>query len=81
MQNYELLFILPGTLSEDEVPALVNTVKEVLVESGVQNLEHKDMGKSRLAYPIKHIRYGYFHLAHFEAEGKSVEDVKVKLKK
>ena len=80
MQNYELLFILPGTLSEDEVPALIDKVKETLVENGAENLSAKDMGKSRLAYPIKHIRYGYFHLAHFEAEGNSVEVIKAKLK-
>lgn len=79
MQNYELLFILPGTLAEDEVPALVAKVNEALTESGVENIEIKDIGKSRLAYPIKHIRYGYFHLAHFEAEGTNVEAVKAKL--
>lgn len=79
MQNYEILFILPGTMSEDEVPALVNKVKELLVENGAKNLDHKDIGKSRLAYPIKHIRYGYFHLAHFEAEGNSVEVMKARL--
>ncbi|HBU07399.1 MAG TPA: 30S ribosomal protein S6 [Candidatus Magasanikbacteria bacterium] len=80
MQNYELMFILPGTLSEDEVPALVNKVKAVLEENGVEKLTISDMGKSRLAYPIKHIRYGYFSLAHFEAENNAIVIINGKLR-
>lgn len=80
MQNYELLFILPGTLGEDEVKPLVEKVKEVVEANGGKEYSVEDMGKSRLAYPIKHIRYGYFQLAHFQAETKDAVAVEKKLR-
>lgn len=80
MQNYELLFILPGTLSEDEVKPAVEAVKNTVTQNGGQNYTCEDMGKSRLAYPIKHIRYGYFQLAHFEAEAVQVVAIEKKLR-
>ena len=80
MQNYELLFILPGTLSDDEAKPLVEKVKQVVEDSGAVNLELKELGKSRLAYPMKHIRYGYFNVIRFEADGKQVEKIKAELR-
>jgi small subunit ribosomal protein S6 len=80
MQNYELLFILPGTLAEDEVKPLVAKVKETVEAVGGKEYVAEDMGKSRLAYPIDHIRYGYFQLAHFQAETKEVAAIEKKLR-
>lgn len=80
MTNYELLFILPGTLSEDETAPFVGKVKEILESNGANKLTVDDLGKSRLAYPIKHIRYGYFYLAHFQAEKTDVIKIQDKLR-
>ena len=38
------------------------------------------MGKNRLAYPIKQIRYGYFHTITFTAEPKAVKQLEDKLR-
>ena len=79
MKNYELLFILPGTLTEDEVKPLVEKIKTIVTENGGENLVMKDLGKNRLAYPIRHIRYGYFNLCRFEAEVDKIDEIKNKL--
>lgn len=68
MNKYELLFVLPGTLSEDEVGPLVDKVKELLSNAGITELEIIKEEKRRLAYPIKHIRYGYFNIVYFSCE-------------
>ncbi len=80
MQNYELLFVLPGTLTEVEVKPLVEKVKEIVETGGGKEYTAEDMGKSRLAYPMKHIRYGYFQVAHFQAETKAVVAIEKKLR-
>lgn len=80
MQNYELLAVLPGTLSEAEVQPSVEKVKQVITENGGTGLEFNDMGKSRLSYPIRHIRYGYFYVGRFQAEPESVSKIQQKLK-
>ncbi|MFH1946624.1 MAG: 30S ribosomal protein S6 [Candidatus Magasanikbacteria bacterium] len=80
MQNYELLLILPGTLSEDEVDPLVEKISKIIEEAGASNLSIEKLEKRRLAYPIKHIRYGYFNLVYFEAESEKVVEIQEKLR-
>jgi len=79
MQNYELLLILPGTLSEDEVDPLVENISKVIEDNDGTNLSVEKIEKRRLAYPIKHIRYGYFNLVYFEAEPEAVVTIQKKL--
>lgn len=79
MHHYELLFILPGTFAEDELAPHVAKVKETMEQSGVTECAIEGMGKSRLSYPMQHIRYGYFYLAYFQAEPKAVVAMQAKL--
>jgi small subunit ribosomal protein S6 len=70
-KHYELLCIFPGTLAEDELPALLEKTTTTIEEMGGEHINSNDMGKSRLSYPMKHIRYGYFFLVSFQmAPGK-----------
>lgn len=79
MMYYELLCILPGTLSEDEAAPIIENVKKIVSDAGAANLHLESMGKNRLAYPIQHIRYGYFYILRFEAESKRVDEIQKKL--
>jgi small subunit ribosomal protein S6 len=80
MRNYEILTILPGTLAETEVSPVVEQMKELIQKEGVKGLEVESGGKSRLAYPMKHIRYGYFHVFTFEAEPKEINEIEKKFR-
>jgi len=75
MKHYELLTILPGTMSEDEVAPIAEKIKAILVDGGAEQAVVESKGKNRLAYPIKHIRYGYFHFGHFQAEPAQAVDI------
>lgn len=79
-KNYEMMCILPGTLAQSDVPAAADAVKQALEEQGATEIKVNDLGKSRLAYPMKHIRYGYFFLITFVAEGENVVAIKEKLR-
>jgi len=68
MKQYELLLVLPGTMEEKTVSDMAAEVQGVVTKHGAENITMQDRGKSRLAYPIKHIRYGYFHVIQFTAE-------------
>lgn len=78
MQKYELLLILPGTLNDQETEArsqeIVNLVKEF-----AENVELQTMGKNRLAYPIKQIRYGYYYTITFDAAVEKLQIIQQKL--
>lgn len=75
MTYYEMLAVLPGTLAETEVTPIITTLKETVVKSGGVEVNCHNMGKSRLAYPMKHIRYGYFYLVHFQVENKQIREL------
>lgn len=79
MTYYEMLCVLPGTLTEDEANRSLEQVKDTLGKHGVTEITTQAMGKSRLAYPIKHIRYGYFQLFYFNTEPNVVNEVRNKV--
>lgn len=80
MKYYELLTVLPGTLTESDVPERIAQIKTILVENGAIEVRVEDMGKSRLSYPMKHIRYGYYHTLQFQAEPEQMPAIREKLR-
>lgn len=78
--QYELFCVFPGTFAEEDMVAHVADVKAAIEEQGIENVTTEDMGKARLAYPMKHIRYGYFIQFIFEATGEQAQSLQKKLK-
>ena len=67
MRKYELFLVLPGTLDENQATTRSKEVLEMVKEKD-SKAGLDDIGKNRLAYPIKQIRYGYFYTITFECE-------------
>jgi small subunit ribosomal protein S6 len=80
MKNYELFCILPGTLAENEVQPILGQITKVITENNGIEISIESKGKSRLAYPMKHIRYGYFFLIYFQAESENVPKIQALLR-
>lgn len=80
MKHYELLAVLPGTLTETEAHEIATQVKETVEKNGGTSIEQEYNGKSRLAYPMRHIRYGYFFLFTFEATEADVITIQAKIR-
>ncbi len=78
MKKYELLFVLPGTLDEAEAAARSKQIFSMVEENGSEVQPHT-LGKNRLAYPVKQIRYGYFYTAVFNADPEKVNALQKKL--
>ena len=64
--NYEAMFILNPTLSEEDTAALVTRFKS-LVESNGTLTEVDEWGMRRLAYPIQDYTEGYYVLITFNS--------------
>ncbi len=79
MKKYELLLVLPGTLDEKEAGEKIKEVKEFVGVYG-QDVEFNNLGKVRLSYPIKQIRYGYYYTLVFNAEAEAIKTLTEKLK-
>lgn len=70
-----MLCVLPGTMTEEEVKSNVDVISSTVAKHGAEKLTVEDMGKSRLAYPVKHIRYGYFQLFRFNLEENKINNL------
>lgn len=80
MKNYELLAVLPGTLTETEAHEIAGQIKDTVEKNGGSALAMEFNGKSRLSYPMRHIRYGYFFVFTFEAEEAKVRIIQEKIR-
>ena len=62
--NYELMYIIDATKSEEDIKALVEKFKVLIEENATLN-EMEEIGKRRLAYLINDMPEGYYVLAKF----------------
>ena len=71
-QSYELLYIIPSKYTEDEVKSVMDKIKGILQDNGAAVSEMHNLGKRRLAYPIKHVRFGNYVLVWFQGDKAAV---------
>jgi len=65
---YEILYIIPSRFSETEIDGVVKQVEEVLQKHEAKLEKTENLGKIKLAYPIKKERYGTYILAYATME-------------
>lgn len=80
MNKYELFLILPGTITENDAESLIQKLKITLQETGAVISDVEALGKMKISYPIRHIRYGYFYNIIFEVEKEQLNAIKDKLR-
>ena len=62
--NFETLFVVNATLSEEEIAGVVGKFKS-LIEANGTITEHDEWGKRKLAYLINDKPEGYYVLVNF----------------
>jgi len=77
---YELAFIIPGNLPEDEHPKVLEKVTTLLKQAEAQIIATEDLGKKKLAYPIKHLRHGFYKTMTFYLDAGKLKEIENELK-
>ena len=72
LQRYELMYILPPTMTDEEVRPMVEKITTLLKDNGAEISQEVDLGKKRLAYPINHHQYGYYRLLELNSEPSNI---------
>ncbi len=72
MPNYETVFILKPTLSNEKVEEVLGKVKGIITSGNGTVILSDSWGKRRLAYPVKKNKEGTYFLLQFSADGKVV---------
>ncbi|HWR00135.1 MAG TPA: 30S ribosomal protein S6 [Candidatus Methylomirabilis sp.] len=75
MIEYELMYIVPTSFTEEAVGNVEVSVSAILTKAGAAIAKTVRLGKFRLAYPIKHQRHGHYVLVRFTAEPAALADI------
>lgn len=79
MKGYELLYIVGTQFTDQEIEGIGSTISQMLETAGAKVLKIQNLGKIRLAYPIKKMRHGSYILAYFDADPSAIADVNRRL--
>jgi len=75
MANYELMFIVNPSLSEEERNASIDRLKETL-EKFSAKIENEDIiGEKKLAYKINKSNTGFYVLYDLDLDWKNIKDI------
>ncbi len=77
---YELLYIVPGPLTEKDLPDVSKKIKNLVEKSGGSVVKENNLGNKKLAYPIKGVYRGFYLLVNFNLETKFLKDLDRDLK-
>ncbi len=80
MKNYELLYLVSGQITENEIkPIQEKIIKSIETEGGIIGRQ-EFLGKRKLSYPIKKTIHGYYFAVEFElAETSKLKSISKKL--
>ena len=76
IKSYELVMIIRGDLTDEEGQESINSYKELLTSSGGTLKYESHWGRRKLAYEIKKLNFGIYHLLYIEGDTELVEKLK-----
>ncbi len=68
MKKYEILYIVEGSLSDEDKEKTIAAVTSLVEANGGKAEEPEKWGMRKYAYPINYKQEGYYVLMNFEAE-------------
>lgn len=80
MRKYELMYIARPELDEESLKKNREKFQSVITQNGGEILETQDMGKRRLAYPIKKLREGIYTVIQFQSGTDTVKELERSLR-
>ena len=80
MNNYETLYVLKPTLTDEETAANIAKIEAILVREGAEILATNNMGMRKLAYPVEKNERGVYTIVYFKAEGTIINELERNLK-
>ena len=80
MPKYELMYIVGSHISDDEIPKAVGEVNKFIESSGGIVEKHEELGKKKLAYPIKKTRNGYYVVDNFSVPSEKINEIERKIR-
>ena len=74
MTKYEIMFIVKSTLEEDKIKSISDELQKLINKKPSKVIEFKEMGRKKLAYPIKKEVSGYYYVMTVEADNDTIKE-------
>ena len=74
MDRYEIMFIVKNTIEEEKVKKIADSLKDLITNDKGNIIDFKEMGKRRLAYPIKKEVTGTYYVMTVEANHDTIKE-------
>lgn len=74
MTKYEIMFIVKSTMEEDAIKKTSEDVQKLINIKPSKVIEFKEMGRKKLAYPIKKEVSGYYFVMTVEATHDTIKE-------
>jgi len=78
--HYEMLYIIPANFTVEEVKPITQKVKKIIEENQGNITLEEDLGKLKLAYPIKNQSHGFYQLFEFDLPKQNLQNLNNLLK-
>ncbi len=79
MKQYEGMFILKPDMDKAGIDKILGHIQELVAKHNGAIAETKEMGKNRLAYPLKKNKEGIYYLLNFSVMPDAVDAIKKSL--
>ncbi len=80
MPRYELMYILASSVSDDQIPTTTQQIESFVTDFGGSDISHTELGKKKLAYPIKKTRNGHYGVIAFTMDTTKVNELDAKIR-
>lgn len=80
MPQYELMYCLGSQIADPEIPAVTSQILKLVEDFGGTNIKDEQLGKKKLAYPIKKTRNGHYAVVNFSMDTKKINDLDAKIR-
>ncbi len=74
MTKYEIMFIVKTTMEDDQIKKVAEDLQKLINIKPSKVIEFKDMGRKKLAYPIKKEVSGHYYVMTVSAEHEIISE-------
>jgi small subunit ribosomal protein S6 len=80
LREYELMYIVRPTVTEEQFPGVTDRVGTIIGNLGGEVAEQAPWGKRRLAYPIQNHEDGYYVVSKIKLDPSSTRQLEEQLR-
>jgi len=80
MNRYEIMYLISPKIKDEDLNPLTEQLRTLISKHSGEIKKEDDLGKKKLAYPIKNYRHGFYYVMYFDMPGDKISALEKDLK-